>query len=128
MASDGSYIPAEISRNSWIDTEVEVEQSMLNTAIETSAFGRWEDLSRLIPLCDTVFIDCKCMDSTLHKKLTGVDNGLILSNLQKAAELCCSLKLPLIVRLPLIPTLNDSDENLTSTGHFVASLPGSPQS
>ena len=30
MASDGSYIPAEVSRNSWIDIEVEVEQSMLS--------------------------------------------------------------------------------------------------
>ena len=28
MACDGSYIPAEVSRNSWIDIEVEVEQSM----------------------------------------------------------------------------------------------------
>ena len=30
MASDGSYIPAEVSRNSWIDVELEVEQSMLS--------------------------------------------------------------------------------------------------
>lgn len=30
MAADGSYIPAEVSRNSWIDVEVEVEQSMLS--------------------------------------------------------------------------------------------------
>lgn len=30
MASDGSYIPAEVSRNSWMDIEVEVEQSMLS--------------------------------------------------------------------------------------------------
>ncbi len=30
MASDGSYIPAEVSRNNWIDIEVEVEQSMLS--------------------------------------------------------------------------------------------------
>lgn len=30
MASDGSYIPAKVSRNSWIDIEVEVEQSMLS--------------------------------------------------------------------------------------------------
>lgn len=30
MASDGSYIPAEVSRNSWVDIEVEVEQSMLS--------------------------------------------------------------------------------------------------
>ena len=30
MASDGSYILVEVSRNSWIDIEVEVEQSMLS--------------------------------------------------------------------------------------------------
>ena len=30
MASDGSYIPAEVSRNSWIDIEVKVELSMLS--------------------------------------------------------------------------------------------------
>lgn len=30
IASDGSYIPAGVSRNSWIDIEVEVKQSMLN--------------------------------------------------------------------------------------------------
>ena len=30
MASDGSYIPTEVSRNSWIDIEIEVEQSMLS--------------------------------------------------------------------------------------------------
>ena len=30
MTSDGSYIPTEVSRNSWIDVELEVEQSMLS--------------------------------------------------------------------------------------------------
>ena len=30
MASDGSYIPAEVSRNSWTDVEIEVEQSVLS--------------------------------------------------------------------------------------------------
>jgi len=30
MASDGSYIPAEVSRNRWIDIEVEIGQSMLS--------------------------------------------------------------------------------------------------
>lgn len=30
MAADGSYIPAEVSRNSWVDVEVEVEKSMLS--------------------------------------------------------------------------------------------------
>ena len=28
MAADGSYIPANVSRESWINVEIEVEQSM----------------------------------------------------------------------------------------------------
>lgn len=99
----------------------------LNTAIETSAFGRWEHLREMISLCDTVFIDCKCMDPARHRKLTGVDNPLILSNIRRAAELCQAKEIPLVVRLPLIPTLNDSEENIIATGRFVASLPGSPE-
>lgn len=97
---------------------------LINTAIETSAFGRWEELSRLISCCDTVFIDCKCMDPTLHKELTGVENGLILENIRKAAKLCEKEKICLIIRLPLIPTLNDTQKNLMETVEFVKSLPG----
>lgn len=102
-------------------------RAYLNLAIETSAFGRWEHLREMIPLCDTVFIDCKCMDPVRHKKLTGVDNREIQENIRNAAKLCRDLHIPLVVRLPLIPTLNDSAENITATGCFVASLPGEPE-
>ncbi len=56
----------------------ECKDRMLDTAIETSACGKWEDLERLLSCCDTVFIDCKSVDPKQHKKLTGVDNYLIL--------------------------------------------------
>ena len=102
-------------------------RAYLDLAIETSAFGRWEHLREMIPLCDTVFIDCKCMDPVRHRELTGVDNQVILDNIQRAAQLCQSRHIPLIVRLPLIPTMNDSAENITATGRFVASLPGEPE-
>ena len=99
---------------------------MINTVIETSACGRWEDLKKLISCCDTVFIDCKAIDSTLHKKLTGVENGLILDNIKRAADYCNEHQIRLIIRLPLIPTLNDSVCNLVTTAAFVKSLPGEP--
>ena len=104
----------------------ECQERMISTAIETSAFGKWEDLKKIITCCDTVFIDCKAMDSSLHRKLTEVDNGRILENIQKAAVLCLEQGIRLIIRLPLIPTLNDSEGNLMATAWFVKALPGEP--
>ena len=49
MASDGSYIPAEVSRNSWIDIEVEVEQSMLSYPESPYSFDRSAAPSCSIP-------------------------------------------------------------------------------
>ena len=104
----------------------ECRDRMISTAIETSACGRWEDLKKNISCCDTVFIDCKAMDNKLHKKLTGVDNGLILDNIRRAADFCSASRICLIIRLPLVPSLNDSECNLLTTAAFVKSLPGSP--
>lgn len=104
----------------------ECRDRMLDTAIETSAFGRWEDLERIISCCDTVFIDCKAIDASLHKRLTGVENGVILENIRRASEYCRENQIRLIIRLPLIPTLNDTEENLTETAAFVKSLSGEP--
>ena len=102
----------------------ECHERMINTAIETSACGLWENLKRLILCCDTVFIDCKCVDRTLHKLLTGADNQRVLENIIKAAELCDKEQIQLIVRMPLIPELNDSQEHIMDVAWFVMSLKG----
>lgn len=96
----------------------------INTAIETSAFGRWNDLSIIINYCDTVFIDCKAIDGNLHKELTGVDNRVILENITKAAHVCDEMGIDLIIRFPLIPSLNDDKENMTAIAGFVNGLAG----
>ncbi len=98
----------------------------INTAIESSAFGRWEDLSEIIKLCNTVFLDCKCMNRERHRELTGVYNDIILANIRQAAMLCEKRQIKLVVRLPLIPTMNDSVENIRKTAEFVQTLAGSP--
>jgi glycyl-radical enzyme activating protein len=104
----------------------ECKDRMLDTAIETSACGTWENLKKLISCCDTVFIDCKSIDPVRHKELTGVDNRLILENIIKSADYCKKNQIRLIIRMPLIPTLNDSVQNLSDTAAFVKNLPGEP--
>ena len=102
----------------------ECGRRMVSTAIETSGFGQWEHLNQLIGLCDYIFIDLKHMDSNIHKELTGADNEQILTNIEKTANVCASTRRTLIVRMPLIPKINDSKENLLKTAEFVGQLSG----
>jgi pyruvate formate lyase activating enzyme len=60
------------------------------------------------------------MDSNKHKKYTGVSNHLILDNLRHLAQ----KEIDLIIRIPLIPGINDDVENLDRTGSFLNGLQG----
>ena len=94
----------------------------IHTAIETSGYGQWSDLKMLIDECDVVFMDCKCMDDRLHKKLTGVSNERILENIKLAAAYCAAGQKIFILRFPLIPKCNDREENICSTAELAKSL------
>jgi pyruvate formate lyase activating enzyme len=82
----------------------------VHTAIETSGYASGEVFRRIIALTDLVLFDIKSMDSSIHKKYTGVDNSLILKNL----EILCGSGKEFIVRLPLIPAVNDTLEQMTA--------------
>lgn len=93
------------------------KQHYMHTAMETCGYVEWEHLDKLLNYLDLVFIDVKHMDPQQHKALTGVSNERILENVRKASARC-----PLILRIPLVPGLNDSLENLTATARFAAEL------
>lgn len=92
----------------------------INTAVETAGFVPWESFEKVLPLIDLLYFDLKHMDPAQHKKLTGQENHLILENLQKIDRF--RMPVNLIVRVPLIPGLNDSRENLIATALFCKSL------
>jgi pyruvate formate lyase activating enzyme len=91
----------------------------LHTAIETCGHVRWSTLQSVLRHMDLALYDIKHMDSMEHRRLTGVPNDLILDNVQRTA----SLGVPVRVRMPLMPGLNDSAENVRATAAFVAALP-----
>lgn len=68
---------------------------------------------------DLALLDLKHMDSATHKKLVGVPNELILDNIRHIHQ---DLHIPVILRVPVIPGYNDSEENLREVGLFAASL------
>lgn len=88
----------------------------LHTAIETSAYASPRLFSRITERLSFIMMDVKLMDAGLHKHYTGVDNTVILENLH---SLCRGSK-PFVVRIPLIPGVNDTPENLEATAAFLA--------
>jgi pyruvate formate lyase activating enzyme len=90
----------------------------LDTAVETSGYADWEVMRPVMAHLDTVLYDVKHMDPRAHRRLTGVDNARILDNLRRVD----ALGLPIRVRVPLVPGLNDGPENLRRTAAFAAEL------
>jgi pyruvate formate lyase activating enzyme len=88
----------------------------LHTAIETAANVSWSRLSRILPVTDLVMMDIKLMDSDQHQACTGVPNRRILENGRRLGE----QQVPLIVRTPVIPGVNDTDAEIAAIATFVS--------
>lgn len=93
----------------------------INTAIETTGFAKWEVIQKYLPYLDYVLMDIKHMNSAKHKEFTTQSNELILENAYKIAE---SGMVNMTIRVPVIPTFNDTSEEISDIARFAASLPG----
>ncbi len=90
----------------------------ITTAIETTGYAEMSVIRRLLPYVDTVLMDIKHMDGEKHKEFTTRDNGLILDNARQIAKEANEL----IVRTPVIPTFNDTEEEIGAIAAFARSL------
>ena len=92
----------------------------INRALETSFFSSWEKIESILPLLNLLYVDLKHADPEQHKKLTGVDNRLILENIKRADA--SPYDFDLVIRTPLIPGLNDSDDAIRKSAEFIKGL------
>ncbi|MBQ3234755.1 MAG: glycyl-radical enzyme activating protein [Clostridia bacterium] len=91
----------------------------LHTAIETTLNAPFEDISKLLPYLDLCLMDIKHLNSAKHKEYTTAGNERILENAKKVAE----SGVELIIRTPVIPTFNDSAEEIKAISKFASTLP-----
>lgn len=91
-----------------------------NTAIETTAFADPEVVERLVPHIDYIMMDIKHMNAAKHQAFTGQSNEKILSNARWIAAHAASLT----IRVPVVPTFNDTVAEIQDIAHFADSLPG----
>ena len=92
----------------------------VHKAIETSGFAAPEAFQAVLEHTDLVLFDIKHTDAAAHRRYTGVDNAPILRNLQ---TLIASGK-PFVARIPLIPGVNDTAENMEATARLLQGAEG----
>ena len=90
----------------------------LHTAIESTANAPWSDIEKLLPYLDLYLLDIKHMDSAKHKEYTGASNERILEN----ARMIATSGVDLIIRTPVVPSFNDSDNDIREIARFARSL------
>ncbi len=92
----------------------------INTAIETTGFSEFENIVPVLEHLDLCLMDIKHISSEKHKRFTGVPNELIKEN---AAKIAKTVK-ELIIRVPVIPTFNDTPEEIADIAFFASGLAG----
>jgi len=98
------------------------QQRGFHTAVETSGCGSWERLQRIARHTDQIFYDLKGLDPEQHRRDTGVDNRLILENLERLRG--AFPRTPVVVRTPVVPGKTDGEQLVAAIARRVAKLGG----
>jgi pyruvate formate lyase activating enzyme len=103
------------------DFVIEVIQRLdgLHVLLDTSGYADEQDFRRLVQCCDLVYFDLKLIDDAWHRRYTGRSNLPILHNLRLLGE----MGKPYVVRVPLVPGVTDTHENLSAIARLVSGLP-----
>ena len=91
----------------------------IHTAVDTAGNLPWEIFEKILPYTDLFLYDVKCITEETHIEGTGVSNKLILQNLQKLSEVFDG---DIIIRIPVIPGFNESEEEQQKITDFLENI------
>ena len=97
------------------------KEAGITTAMESMACAKWEVIEDILPYLDQYLMDIKHINPEKHKEFTGRSNELMLENARKVAA---SGMTELSIRVPVIPTFNDTPEEIRDIAWFADKLPG----
>lgn len=99
----------------------EAKRHHINTTIETCGCYPYGHLYEACKHLDKLIFDIKSLNPVKHKEFTGVDNALILKNFTAICE--DFPYLPILVRTPVVPGFNDSDDDIIAIRQFIPRRP-----
>ena len=94
----------------------------IHTVVDTCGFAPRHVIESIAPLTRLFLFDLKIMDPDLHRKYTGVSNEIIIGNL----EWLNANNYETVIRIPVIPGINDTEENIEAVGRFLSGLSRRP--
>ena len=94
------------------------KENGLHTAIESTAFAKFNAIQRILPYLDLYLMDIKHVEDIKHKAYTGQSNQMILENAKRIAD----SGMHLIIRVPVVPGFNDTIEEIRAIARFTESL------
>ena len=93
----------------------------LHTAVESASSAPFSEIEKILPYVDLYLMDIKHTNGEKHKAFTGKSNELMLENAKKVAD---SGMTNLVIRVPVIPTFNATEEEIRDIAKFAGSLKG----
>lgn len=91
------------------------KEAGIQTCLESTFHVDWKEIEKVLPYTDIIISDIKHMDTDIHKQYTGVNNDRILENLKKLTQ----EEREFILRIPVIPNVNDDMGNIEATADFI---------
>ena len=99
--------------------EVMDQLNDLHITLDTCGNATEDDFHNVVSRCHFVLFDLKLADPVAHRRWTGTDNLAIRQNLTRLA----AMKTPFLIRVPLVPGVTDTEENLDGIARIVSALP-----
>lgn len=96
---------------------LDLTKGRVHRAVQTCGYASPEIFDRVLAACDYMLFDIKLAEEELHRYYTGVSNRPILRNFEMLAR---SGK-EFVVRVPLIPGVTDTEDNLTKIARILES-------
>ena len=91
----------------------------VHSAVDTAGNVPFEYFEKIMPYTDIFLYDIKAFSDDLHIEGTGVSNKRILENLKKLSAV---FKGDIIIRIPVIPGYNDSEDEMKKISDFAKTL------
>lgn len=96
-----------------------LKKEKIHTLLETSGYFNLEKFKSLcLPYIDELYMDIKILDPSEHLRLCGVRNEIILKNFIWLHQNYSTLEFKFSPRVPLIPGLTDTMENISGIISF----------
>lgn len=96
----------------------EAKRHGLHTCVQTSGAVPQANVAAVLGLVDLFQLDLKHMDARRHRSLTGASNERVLDNAAFLARQGAAVQL----RMPVVPRVNDDDENLDRLARFLVGI------